>query len=144
MDALRLGRVGADHHEVVVAPQLLRRNPSTENQRRLPDIAVEARQRDDGIVDETIRRHRRDHVANVGDAVQDQLRLFGQVVAKSAAEIHLDRKHPLGVGVDGVEVGRGLRSTAYWVFARAIALPARRLGLAAPTRLQRAAITMDE
>ena len=105
MDALRLGRVGANHHEIVVTAELLRRNQSAENQRRLPDIAVETRQLDDGIVDETIRRHRRDHVANVGDAVQDQLRLFGQVVAKSAAEIHLDRKHPLGVGVDGVDEG---------------------------------------
>jgi hypothetical protein len=98
-----LGRVGADHHEIFVTAQPLRRNQFTENQRRFPDIAVEAGQLDDGIVDETIRRHRRDHVAHVGDAVQDHLRLFGQVPAESAAEIHLDLKYSLGVGVDGVD-----------------------------------------
>ena len=76
MEAFRFGRIRSDHEELLISLEPVRFDEAAVDKRRLPQISEQTGKLDDCIVVKALRRQAGHDEGDIGDAIDDELRLL--------------------------------------------------------------------
>lgn len=76
MEAFRFGRIGSDHEELLISLEPVRFDEAAVDKRRLAQIPEQTGELDDRIVVKALWRQAGDDEGDIGDAIDDELRLL--------------------------------------------------------------------